>query len=145
MHKILLSNNVVRWLRDTFPNAEISLALHESVSSYRKYIEKYNISAADVVSAIDLEDEESIKNKAVAAYIELCEKTLQDNPEASNCLVIRKDITVSNNSDRQPKIVELFPKNKEEGKRKDLKPAEDMKKVRGSDLLAVFEYIEKPL
>ena len=75
---------MITWLTQTFPHAKLSLFVHEFTDSYLDYLDKHNLSHADVVAAADIQDEMSYLRGGPKNYVKLCAKTLEKNKLASN-------------------------------------------------------------
>jgi hypothetical protein len=74
----------IAWLTKTFPNARLSLYIHDFTDSYLEYLDKHNLAHADVVAAADIQDDMSHMRKGPENYLTLCKKTLDNKPEALN-------------------------------------------------------------
>ena len=73
----------VSYLQRTFPDAQLSLYLHESSDSYLKYRHKHNLPYPHVVTAVDIKDEMSLLKSSTMHFAELVERTLKSNQRAS--------------------------------------------------------------
>jgi len=82
----------LRELMQSFPNAKLSLFIHESTDSYLKYLNQYKLPYADVFSAADIQDEMSVSRGSLDNYIKLCAKTLEKKSNPSNAWLIPKCI-----------------------------------------------------
>lgn len=72
------------WLKKQFPQATISLYVHNQVSNYYNFIHKNNHTHADVLTAVDIDDEESKITYSIQNYTQLCKATLSNNPTSVN-------------------------------------------------------------
>ena len=75
---------ILSWLTKIFPEAKLSLSLHDIVDNYFTYLDKNNLPHADVVAAADIQDWQSIMRKSVTHYVTLCTKTLEKKPDSCN-------------------------------------------------------------
>jgi len=87
----------ISWLYKTFPQAKLSLHIHDTTDSYLKYIEKNKLSYADVITTADIDDDLAITS--FPAYTKLCTKTLENNSAADNFWLIKNS--------QEPAIVSL--------------------------------------
>ena len=78
-HKQFISS-----LSNTFPNAHLSLCVHDQTPSYLQYVEKHNLAHADVVTAADISDHESMQTQSIQSYVTLCSATLEKKSTAHN-------------------------------------------------------------
>jgi hypothetical protein len=81
---------MIGWLAKTFPDAKLSLSLHESSQSYLNYLEKIGLPSPDVISAADIQDEMSLIHGSMQGYSLLCRQTLQKKPDSINWLLGKK-------------------------------------------------------
>jgi hypothetical protein len=101
----------IKYLQTTFPGATLSLHLHSSTPDYVKYLDANTnvMNYPDVLTAADIEDEESKDNNAGGAYLYLCKKTLEQNRHSYNVYLNKcstgvnlTTIFLTNKSDREP-------------------------------------------
>lgn len=78
---------LVKSLRAMFPETELRVFAHPTLSSYSDYIEDYDFPPADVVAAADLEDEDSVKSHAQITLKRFCLATLINKAQARNSLL----------------------------------------------------------
>ncbi len=79
------------WLTQKFPLSQISLYLHDQVINYCNFIKKNNLPHADVITAADIEDDESLANGSIQDYKILCGETLTKNPTSVNAWLGKLD------------------------------------------------------
>ncbi len=85
---------LLSWLMQQFPSSHISLYLHDDIVNYCDFIKNNNLTHADVLTAADIEDDESRLKGGSLYYSILCAKTLIEKPASVNAW-LRK---VNNNS-----------------------------------------------
>lgn len=78
------NEQILAWLTKTFPDAKLSLFIHDFTDNYFNYLDKHKLPYADVVSAADIQDEMSLLRDSVTNYAKLCTKTLEKKPSAYN-------------------------------------------------------------
>ena len=72
----------VSFLKKMFPQATLSLSVHENGQSYLDYRGKQHLPCADVLTAVDIEDEMSLLAGSTVVYARLCKEVLKNNPIA---------------------------------------------------------------
>ncbi|MFA6527617.1 MAG: hypothetical protein WCT20_04290 [Candidatus Babeliales bacterium] len=77
----------IGFLKKMFPQSHLQLYLHESSESYLDYINRHQMTPADLITAADIQDEMSLLRRSMRDYLLLCEKTLQQNPLSLNFLL----------------------------------------------------------
>lgn len=77
-------HQIIGFLKRVFPLANISLFLYKNGNDYARYIEQNEIMYADVISAIDIQDERSDFKNGLCEYYYLCAKVLRLNPTSKN-------------------------------------------------------------
>ncbi|HEV2601465.1 MAG TPA: hypothetical protein VGT41_04140 [Candidatus Babeliales bacterium] len=80
----LCAHQAIGWLSRTFPQAQLTLQLHDSTDSYHAYIKEENIASADVIATADIDDQMSWERKAGVHHAQLCIRALQKNPLVDN-------------------------------------------------------------
>lgn len=78
------NEQILTWLTNTFPDAKLSLFIHEFTDNYFNYLDKHKLPYADVVSTADIQDEMSLLRGSVTNYAKLCIKTLEKKSNACN-------------------------------------------------------------
>jgi hypothetical protein len=76
--------HAIGWLTKTFPQAKLSLFIHDSTDSYLTYLDEHNLPHADVISAADFQDDIGSDTKAVNKYATLCSATENKKPNYNN-------------------------------------------------------------
>lgn len=83
---------MVTWLAHTFPKAKLSLFVHESCKSYFDYVDKQGLALADVLSAVDIQAQESCRSgRCSHNYVKLCTEILKKNANASNVFLVNTE------------------------------------------------------
>jgi hypothetical protein len=85
------NEQILTWLTSTFPDAKLSLFIHDFTDNYFKYLDKSKLPYADVVSAADIQDEISLMRDSVTNYKKLCTKTLEKKSNACNVWLAKDD------------------------------------------------------
>ena len=75
---------LLSWIMQQFPLSYISLYLHDNIVNYCDFIEKNNLTHADVLTAADIEDTLSRLTGSIQHYSMLCKKTLTKKPTSVN-------------------------------------------------------------
>ena len=73
----------ISYLKRTFPNAQLSLYIHESSDSYLTYRQQHQLPYPDVVTTVDTQDEMSLIRHSPQHRADLCKSILTNNPTAS--------------------------------------------------------------
>ncbi len=76
----------IAFLQKSFPDAELSLHLHNSNEAYLHYIATYKRPYPDVVCAADITTD-NLSDKAYKDYISLSDRVLKNKPESNNTLL----------------------------------------------------------
>ena len=79
-----LYNCLLFWLHTHYPKAHISLCLHKNSQKYCTYLEKKQLSHADLIVAADIADFSDEHSRYLWDYYLLCSKTLEHNPLSCN-------------------------------------------------------------
>jgi hypothetical protein len=79
------------WLQQKFSLAHISLYIHTTSSDYLNFLTKNNFRHADVLTATDIDDDESVKYMSLYHYAMLCIKTLNAKPDAKTAWLKKFD------------------------------------------------------
>lgn len=88
-HLDLKHKELLNWLQQNFPKAQIRLFSHDNAKSYLGFIEKNNLEYPDVINAADIQDEMSQLRKSINNYLALCAKTLEKKPSSTNILLTK--------------------------------------------------------
>lgn len=80
----IANKQILSWLTKTFPNAQITLHIHENAQGYLNFLNKHNMEYPDVVATADIQDQVSLDNQAISDYKNLCVQTLQKKPTSDN-------------------------------------------------------------
>lgn len=75
----------VAFLQEMFPKAQIRLFAHASRFDYLQYLQEHQLSSADILTAVDIDDEEGH-----VAYKHLCLTTLFKKPTSMNFYLPQK-------------------------------------------------------
>lgn len=86
----------ITWLQYTFPQAKISLCIHDSANSYIDYIKQHNLAYPDVISAADIQDEISGLKEGPRSYVKLTLQVLENKPNSSNVWLAKEFIKNEN-------------------------------------------------
>lgn len=89
------ARQLIMFLKRAFPDAQLTLNLHQNGAAYLDYLKTYNLPYADVVCTADLDTEDAKKD-----YLSLCKIILEKRPESVTTLLAKdqnrvKLITIS--------------------------------------------------
>lgn len=82
----------ISYLQNSFPQAHVSLHVHDTAEQYLAYLDKYDLPYPDIITAADIQDEMSFTQGCNDAYTKLCVKVLQENPSSHAIWLAKKDI-----------------------------------------------------
>lgn len=82
------------FLRKTFPLVDLSVSIHNNVKTYLSFQDQEE-GAPDLVTAVDIDDNDSVRNDAPLNYAELCIEALKKNPSSQNLWLAKKVCSVS--------------------------------------------------
>lgn len=103
----------ISFLQEQFPQARISLSVHSSTDEYLKYNNTHKLNYPDVITAVDIEDENSLEQNSIAAFSKLCVLALQKNPSSKNFWLTKGETM------EEPKIISFFLTEVKDGIKKD--------------------------
>lgn len=83
------NQQIINFLRQTFPKARLSFTLHTDKDAYIEYIDAQKIPYPDVIAAVDIQDEASLLQDAQPEYIKLCIAALGKNPSSKNIFLYK--------------------------------------------------------
>jgi hypothetical protein len=77
----------ISFLNRSFPQAKTELFVYSCAREYLDFIKNAGARYADLITAVDIDDEKSVKNGAMKEYLALCKEVLQAYSGANNlCL-----------------------------------------------------------
>ncbi len=74
----------VTCLKKMFPDAKITLLVHNTQAEYLSYRKKNNLSYPDVIATADIQDEISLLRRSIGQYRTLISETVTNNPSSKN-------------------------------------------------------------